>query len=85
MAEDGGFVIDEDNMTILERYNAIQKIGAEVTVPHEVWTCFGEKQKTISIAGTDISLGEDFTSLERVRTAIEFYVKQFGGSVKWSK
>jgi nitric oxide reductase activation protein len=56
----------------------------ELEVPHHVWTCFGERVKFISFFGDQISLGEDFASLEEVRKALAWYVEQFGGKVKWT-
>lgn len=54
-------------------------------VPWEVWTVFGEKAKTVLFGGKEISLGEDFKSLEQLRTAISWYVDQLGGKVKWGE
>ncbi len=71
-------------LTAFEKYKAIQAIGTEVEVPYEAWTMFGQQQKTISIFGNEISLGEDYGTVEAARTAIEFYVTQLGGTVKWS-
>lgn len=70
-------------MTAIERYDAIQKIGTEVDVPHYAWTTFMPEYRSISIVGTDICLGEDYKSIEQARAGIEFYVTQLGGTVKW--
>lgn len=70
--------------TAFEKYKAIQAIGTEVEVPWDTWRMLSEKGRTIYINGNDISLGEDFGTLEEARKAIEFYVTQLGGTVKWS-
>lgn len=54
-------------------------------VPWGVWTCFGQNTKQIMFAGKQVSLGEDFKSVQEVRAAIEWYANQLGGKVKWSK
>lgn len=72
-------------MKLIERYEAVKKIGTEIEVPWVVWTAFGEKAKLITITGTDICLGEDYKTLEQARAAIAWYVDQLGGSAKWSK
>lgn len=71
--------------TLIQKYEAIQKIGTQVEVPFHVWALFGEKQKSISIVGSDISLGEDYATLEGCRAGVQWYVEQLGGTVKWSK
>lgn len=72
--------------TVFQKYQAIQKIGTEVSIPFNVWRILGHRnQKIISIFGDDISFGEDFGSLEEVRAAISWYAEQMGGKVKWEK
>lgn len=56
-----------------------------IEVPYHVWTCFGEDSKSILLAGEEASLGCDYKSLDELRTAIEWYVDQLGGKVKWKK
>lgn len=68
--------------TLLQKYNAVQEIG-NVQVPWEVWTVFGENSKVASITGTEICLGEDYVGIDRARQAVEWYVRQLGGTVKW--
>lgn len=57
----------------------------DIEVPYEVWRLFGKSSEYIYLAGKQVSLGEDFVSLEQARTAIEYYVNQLGGKVKWEK
>jgi len=61
------------------------KLQHNIEVPYEVWTIFGEKSKEVLMSGSQASLGEDFKSLEQLRVAIEWYVDQLGGKVKWEK
>lgn len=56
-----------------------------IEVPYHVWTCFGKDSKSILLAGDEASLGGDYKSLEELRSAIEWYVNQLGGKVKWKK
>lgn len=69
---------------LIDQYKIIQSFP-EIKVPWEVKTTFGAPTTCISIAGSEISLGEDFKSLDDCRKAVEWYVDQLGGSVKWSK
>jgi hypothetical protein len=59
----------------------------DIEVPWHVWTKLGPCAKKISLAGDQASLTNeaDYASLEDLRKAIEFYVDQLGGTVKWSK
>ena len=61
------------------------KLQKDIEVPYHVWHMFGEKCKFITFAGSQASLGEDYGAVEELRKAIEFYVEQLGGTVKWSK
>lgn len=61
------------------------KLQKDIEVPFHVWRMFGQNSKVISMAGNQASLGEDFGSLQELRTAIEWYVEQLGGKVKWEK
>lgn len=70
--------------TILEMHK-IAKENSEIEVPYKVWVKFGDKQKTILIHGNEISLGEDYASLNDCREAVAWYVEQLGGKVKWGK
>jgi hypothetical protein len=71
--------------TVIAKYKAIQDIGHSVSVPYEVWSLFGSTAKAVEVLGTQISLGEDYAPLENVRSALEWYVGQLGGKVKWDK
>jgi len=70
---------------LYDKYKAIQKIGCNITIPHDVWKCFGGEIKEISVVGNQVSLGEDYVSIEEARNAAEWFVKQLGGQVKWQK
>jgi len=61
------------------------KEHTDIQVPYNVWTCFGEKAKLITLAGDQASLGEDYRTLPEIREAIEWYAVQLGGKVKWGK
>ena len=61
------------------------KLQKDIEVPFHVWRMFGQNSKVISMAGNQASLGEDFGSLQELITAIEWYVEQLGGKVKWEK
>lgn len=37
------------------------------------------------MSGDQASFGKDFGSLQELRTAIQWYVDQLGGTVKWEK
>lgn len=61
------------------------KLQKDIEVPFDVWRMFGKNCKVISMSGDQASLGEDFGSLQELRTAIQWYVDQLGGTVKWEK
>ena len=61
------------------------KLQKDIEVPFHVWRMFGQNCKVISMAGNQASLGEDFGSLQELRTAVEWYASQLGGTIKWEK
>ena len=76
--------------TVLERYQAIQKIGTEIEIPFYSVSriIHGAGERRVSITGDQIDLGgtdSDFASLAECRAAIEWYVEQLGGKVQWLK
>jgi hypothetical protein len=69
---------------VITKIKKIKDIDTVVEVPWNVWRLFGTQQQRINIVDSnEISLGEDYATLEEARTAIKFYVEQFGGKVKW--
>ena len=71
----------------MKQKRAIDKLIDQepIEVPWEVWTFFCEHQCDLHIHGDEISLNSDYKSLKEVRVAVEWFAKQFGGTVKWSK
>ena len=61
------------------------KLQKDIEVPYHVWSVFGDQCKFITFAGNQASLGEDYGTVEELRKAVEFYVEQLGGTVKWGK
>lgn len=61
------------------------KLQKDIEVPYHVWRMFSEQCKFITLAGGQASLGTDYGTIEELRKAVEFYVDQLGGKVKWSK
>lgn len=61
------------------------KLQKDIEVPYHVWRMFGENSKFIVTAGAQASLGEDYGSLQELRSAIEWYADQLGGKIKWEK
>ena len=61
------------------------ELQSDIEVPWHVWRLFSENCKRISIGGAQASFGEDYGSKEELRVAIEWYVEQLGGKVKWEK
>lgn len=58
----------------------------DISVPWNVWRFFGnENGKVISFGGDTASFGEDYGNIDELRNAVEWYVKQLGGKVKWRK
>jgi hypothetical protein len=69
--------------TLIEKYDAIQEIGHSIERPWLVKSAFGGMCPDISVIGSDVSLGEDYISVDRAQQAIEWYVTQLGGKVQW--
>lgn len=61
------------------------KLQKNIEVPYHVWRMFGQNCKVISMAGDQASFGEDFGSLQELRSAVQWYVEELGGKVKWEK
>lgn len=63
------------------------KLQKDIEVPWHVWRLFGHCAKSITLHGDQASLTDqgDFANQEELRKAIEFYVDQLGGKVKWGK
>lgn len=63
------------------------KLQKDIEVPWYVWRMFGHCAKIIRLHGDQASLTNegDFGNQEELRKAIEFYVDQLGGNVKWGK
>jgi hypothetical protein len=74
-------MVKEDQMK--KAYEILLEQCSGIDVPHHVWTKFGSQQKIITFAGDQVSLGEDFGDLQQIRSALEWYVDQFGGKVEW--
>jgi hypothetical protein len=69
--------------TLIEKYNAIQDMGSEVTTPYEVF-CLFKDLRTLNIMGDQISFGEDYMHPDEARKAVAWLVTQLGGTVKWT-
>ncbi len=72
-------------MKAIEQYRKLQQIPNIIEVPHAVWTLFGENSKIVEILGKKVYCGCDYKSLEETRSAIAWFVDQFGGKVEWEK
>jgi hypothetical protein len=59
------------------------KLQKDIEVPYHVWRFLGTNSKFILVRGDEASLGEDFGKIEELRKAVEFYVDQLGGKIKW--
>jgi hypothetical protein len=73
-------------LSLVDRLKALEAVGGPVVqVPYHVWTLFGDNQKEIYLYGSEVCLGEDPCSVAEAQAALQWYVEQFGGSVKWGK
>lgn len=84
------FISDDEKkqlkgLTVFQKVLTMRAIGPSTTVPWHVWRCFGSQQKEVLVSGTDVCLGEDYVSLEEARKAVDWYVEELGGQVKWHK
>jgi len=67
------------------KLNEQLKLQKDIEVPYHVWRMFGDQCRFITLAGNQASLGEDYGTAEELRKAVEWYVEQLGGTVKWGK
>lgn len=67
----------------MKLYEALKHNVCSFEVPWEVWRLFGRNQQRLEIIVDQVSLGEDIATLSEARKALEWYVDQLGGSVKW--
>ena len=56
-----------------------------IKFPYKVSRLFAEGSRQIDFAGDQLSLGEDYVTLNEARDGIEWLVDQLGGTVKWNK
>lgn len=58
-----------------------------IEVPWHVWTTFGPGSKKIIVMGDQATLAEeaDYVDKEKIKAALDWYVEQMGGKVKWGK
>ena len=61
------------------------RLQKDIEVPYNVWRFFSPQSKIITLSADQASFGEDYGTEQELRTAIEFYVDQLGGKVKWEK
>ena len=67
-----------------KKLHELIKENNNIVVPYHVWTVFGDDTKVISYdSGGQASLGCDYKSLTELRNALQWYVEQLGGKVKW--
>lgn len=56
-----------------------------IKIPWEVMRFFVDSNGEITFSGDQASFGEDYGTLEELRVAITWFVKQFGGKVVWDE
>lgn len=67
----------------IKRAEAIDKLRI-IDVPYNVWRLIGAANKIITVGGSDqICLGEDYASISEIRECLEWYAKQFDGTIQW--
>ena len=80
--------IDKDSL-LYERICAINELSQSKPIPWEVSRFFPGMPNQIELFGSQIGLGSDRTdpvdmgTIDELRKALEFFVTQFGGTVKW--
>lgn len=73
-------------MKILEAHKKITNIANSIEdIPYKVWTCFWSEKPQINIESDYFLLEGDCKNLKEMRDGIEWFVEQFGGTVKWEK
>jgi hypothetical protein len=63
------------------------ELQKDIEVPWHVFRFFDGNTKKIVLAGDQASLSSegDFGSLQELQKAVQWYVEQLGGKVKWDK
>lgn len=75
-------------MKLVKAYKEIQKINNNLEpYPYEVWSKLIGRTFTPRIMDNQFCLSPDgdYCSIDEARTAVEYLVNQFGGTVKWEK
>lgn len=58
----------------------------DIDIPWKVYTVVSDSEIQISILGDQLFIGGgDYVKLDEARNAIEWFVDQLGGKVKWDK
>ena len=68
----------------MKAYKKMKKVE-DIQMPWEVGRFFKDGSRSISFFGDQASFGEDYGTIEELRSAIQWFVEQFGGTVKWKK
>lgn len=55
-------------------------------VPYFVWTKLHDKATPIRFMGDQVCIGDsNYSTVEEIRAALDWYAYQFGGKIKWEK
>jgi len=58
----------------------------DIDIPWEVYAVISDSKIQITFAGNQLSIGGgDYVELNEARDAIEWFVDQLGGKVRWDK
>jgi hypothetical protein len=73
-------------MTILEGFKKIKKIQDKMSnIPYHVWRIMPGHKDCVAVFDDQISIANDgdLVTVDELRKAIEWYVEQLHGEVKW--
>ena len=65
-------------------YKKMKEVPA-IKMPWHVMRFFAEGSRHITFSGDQASFGEDYGTIDELRAAIKWFVKQFGGKVTWDE
>lgn len=75
----------QSEMKTLRLIDQLERID-NIEVPYHVWTALNGDNKAINFnSWGEVCLGGDYKTILEARKAIEWYVDQLGGKVKWNK
>lgn len=70
---------------VIDSFKQIQAVQHRFKLPFDFWRLACESAKEIEIMGNQITMGQDYLTLEEARGAFDEVVAELGGTITWEK